>query len=103
MQLALLHEPIVFGPGDLESNNHIIKPYVRLAVSHEFADKNEVVINRTENFNNDNSGTVIKYGLGISADLNNQWSGFAEVNYAKDYDGHLEMPYSGQVGIRYQF
>ena len=84
-------------------NNHIIKPYVRLAVSHEFADKNEVVINRTENFNNDNSGTVIKYGLGISADLNNQWSGFAEVNYAKDYDGHLEMPYSGQVGIRYQF
>ncbi|MBP6117424.1 MAG: autotransporter outer membrane beta-barrel domain-containing protein [Neisseriaceae bacterium] len=79
------------------------KPYMRLAVSHEFADKNNVTINRTEKFQNDNSGTVVKYGLGVNADFKNQWSAFAELNYAKGYDGHVEMPYSGQVGVRYRF
>lgn len=79
------------------------KPYMRLAVSHEFADKNDVTINRTAQFRNDNSGTVVKYGVGMNADFKNQWSAFAELNYAKGYDGHVEMPYSGQVGMRYTF
>nr|MBP6562104.1 autotransporter outer membrane beta-barrel domain-containing protein [Neisseriaceae bacterium] len=79
------------------------KPYVRLAVSHEFADQNDVIINRTEEFRNDNSGTVVKYGVGVNADFKNQWSAFAELSYAKGYDGHVEMPYSGQVGVRYRF
>ncbi|WP_053007593.1 autotransporter outer membrane beta-barrel domain-containing protein [Pragia fontium] len=81
----------------------VFKPYARFAVSHEFADKNKVTINQTEDFRNDNSGTVMKYGVGVSINFNNQWSAFTELNYAKAYDGHMEMPLSEQIGVQYQF
>ncbi|WP_134389261.1 autotransporter outer membrane beta-barrel domain-containing protein [Leminorella grimontii] len=33
--------------------------------------------------------------------MDNQWSTYAEFNYAKG--SHVETPYSGHLGIRYSF
>ncbi|GKX58319.1 autotransporter outer membrane beta-barrel domain-containing protein [Leminorella grimontii] len=90
-----------FGKSFLMEDGALIKPYVRLAVSHEFKKNNDVVINDTERFSNDMSGTVGKYGVGLTAQLDNQWSTYAEFNYAKG--SHVETPYSGHLGIRYSF
>lgn len=90
-----------FGKSFLLNNGAQIKPYARIAASHEFKKNNDVTINDTERFNNDMSGTVGKYGVGMSAQLGEQWSTFAEVNYAKG--SNVEMPYSGNIGIRYSF
>ncbi|GKX62727.1 autotransporter outer membrane beta-barrel domain-containing protein [Pragia fontium] len=79
----------------------LLKPYVRLAVSHEFQKNNDVIINDTERFSNDMSGTVGKYGVGLTAQLDNQWSTYGEINYSNG--SHIETPYSGHLGIRYSF
>ncbi|WP_169052207.1 autotransporter outer membrane beta-barrel domain-containing protein [Pragia fontium] len=79
----------------------LLKPYVRLAVSHEFQKNNDVIINDTERFSNDMSGTVGKYGIGLTAQLDNQWSTYGEINYSNG--SHIETPYSGHLGIRYSF
>ncbi|WP_279799187.1 autotransporter outer membrane beta-barrel domain-containing protein [Morganella sp. GD04133] len=60
-----------------------------------------MVINDTESFSNDISGAVGKYGAGLTAQMNNPWSAYAEFNYAKG--SHVETPYSGNPGIRYRF
>ncbi|MEM8026703.1 autotransporter outer membrane beta-barrel domain-containing protein [Morganella morganii] len=90
-----------FGKTFVTESGGLIKPYARLAVSHEFKKNNDVVINDTESFSNDMSGTVGKYGVGLTAQMNNQWSAYAEFNYAKG--SHVETPYSGNLGIRYSF
>ncbi|SFC76457.1 outer membrane autotransporter barrel domain-containing protein, partial [Pragia fontium DSM 5563 = ATCC 49100] len=70
-------------------------------VSHEFQKNNDVIINDTERFSNDMSGTVGKYGVGLTAQLDNQWSTYGEINYSNG--SHIETPYSGHLGIRYSF
>ncbi|PHI29104.1 autotransporter outer membrane beta-barrel domain-containing protein [Budvicia aquatica] len=90
-----------FGKSFLLDNGSQVKPYARVAASHEFKKNNSVTINDTERFNNDMSGSVGKYGVGVSAQLGEQWSTFAEVNYAKG--SSVEMPYSGNIGVRYSF
>ncbi|WP_053007604.1 autotransporter outer membrane beta-barrel domain-containing protein [Pragia fontium] len=82
-------------------NGALLKPYLRLAVSHEFQKNNDVIINDTERFSNDMSGTVGKYGVGLTAQLDNQWSTYGEINYSNG--SHIETPYSGHLGIRYSF
>lgn len=90
-----------FGKSFLLENGALIKPYVRLAVSHEFKKDNDVTINSTERFSNDMSGTVGKYGVGFTAQLDSKWSTYAEFNYAEG--SHVEMPYGGHLGVRYSF
>lgn len=90
-----------FGKSFLTEGGTLIKPYIRLAVSHEFKKNNDVIINDTERFSNDMSGTVGKYGVGLTTQLDNQWSAYAELNYAKG--NHVETPYSGHLGVRYSF
>lgn len=90
-----------FGKSFLMEDGTLIKPYLRLAVSHEFKKNNDVIINGTERFSNDMSGTVGKYGVGLTTQLDNQWSAYAELNYAKG--SHVETPYSGHLGVRYSF
>lgn len=79
----------------------IIKPYIRLAVSHEFKENSDVLVNNTARFSNDLSGTVGKYGVGFTAMMSQQWSAYGEFNYAKG--NKKETPYSGSLGVRYQF
>ena len=79
----------------------MIQPYWRLAVRNEFIKNNDDVMDHTENFTNDLSGTSGKYGLGMTAKLNDRWSAWGEVSYEKGQ--HIETPYSGQLGIRYSF
>lgn len=90
-----------FGKSFVLESGALIKPYARLAVSHEFQKNNDVIINDTERFSNDMSGTVGKYGVGFTAQLDNQWSTYAEINYSNG--SHIETPYSGHLGIRYSF
>ncbi|POT57209.1 autotransporter outer membrane beta-barrel domain-containing protein [Citrobacter amalonaticus] len=90
-----------FGKNVALADGTVLQPYARLAVRHEFMKNNDVVINHTEKFNHDLSGTTGKYGLGMTAKLNDRWSAWGEVSYEKGQ--HLETPYSGQLGIRYSF
>ncbi|MDR0805162.1 MAG: autotransporter outer membrane beta-barrel domain-containing protein [Enterobacteriaceae bacterium] len=90
-----------FGKLFVLDNGAQFKPYGRLAISHEFQKNNDVIINETEHFDNDMSGTVGKYGVGLTAQLTDQWETYTEINYSKG--NHIETPYSGQIGIRYSF
>ncbi|WP_261822405.1 autotransporter outer membrane beta-barrel domain-containing protein [Pragia fontium] len=90
-----------FGHAFVLDGGAVLKPYLRLAVSHEFQKNNDVIINDTERFSNDMSGTVGKYGVGLTAQLDNQWSTYGEINYSNG--SHIETPYSGHLGIRYSF
>lgn len=92
---------LTFGKTFTLGNGATVKPYARLAVNQEFEDSNNVTINNTERFNNDMSGTVGKVGLGMTAQLNDSWSAYAEVNYSKG--SHIESPYNGYLGVRYSF
>ena len=92
---------LTFGKNVALADGTMLQPYARLAVRHEFMKNNDVVINRTEKFTNDLSGTSGKYGLGMTAKLNDRWSAWGEVSYEKGQ--HIETPYSGQLGIRYSF
>ncbi len=79
----------------------LIQPYARLAVRQEFMKNNDVIINDTERFANDMSGITGRYGLGVTASLNERWSAYGELNY--EMGSHIETPYSGHIGFRYSF
>ncbi|XDZ52782.1 autotransporter outer membrane beta-barrel domain-containing protein [Neisseriaceae bacterium CLB008] len=89
------------GKSFVTAKGGLIKPYLRLAVSHEFKKNNGVTINGTERFDHDVSGTVGKYGVGVTAMMNKQWAAYGELNYAKG--NKTESPYGGSVGLRYSF
>lgn len=82
-------------------NGAQIKPYIRVAVNHEFAKNGEVELNKETKRTNDMSGTTGKYGVGIDAKLNDKWAVYGEFNYAKS--SKQETPYSGLVGVNYRF
>lgn len=92
---------LTFGKNVTLVDGTLLQPYARVAVRHEFMKNNDVVINHTEKFKNDLSGTSGKYGLGMTAKLSDRWSAWGEVSYEKGQ--HIETPYSGQLGIRYSF
>lgn len=82
-------------------NGAQIKPYIRVAVNHEFAKNGEVELNKETKRTNDMSGTTGKYGVGIDAKLNDKWAVYGEFNYAKS--SKQETPYSGLIGVNYRF
>lgn len=79
----------------------VLKPYVRLAVVHEFTKENDVTINRTNTFSNDFSGSTGKYGLGLDAQITPQAAFYTEINYLNG--NKRETPVSADLGFRVRF
>lgn len=79
----------------------VLKPYVRLAVVHEFTKENDVTINRTNTFSNDFSGSTGKYGLGLDAQITPQAAFYTEINYLNG--NKSETPVSTDLGFRVRF
>ncbi|MGJ7067015.1 autotransporter outer membrane beta-barrel domain-containing protein [Morganella morganii] len=79
----------------------VLKPYVRLAVVHEFTKENDVTINRANTFSNDFSGSTGKYGLGLDAQITPQAAFYTEINYLKG--NKSETPLSADLGFRVRF
>ncbi|MEG0533611.1 MAG: autotransporter outer membrane beta-barrel domain-containing protein, partial [Citrobacter sp.] len=78
-----------------------IRPYVRAALENEFIKSNNVTVNETDEFNNDFSGIVGKYGIGISANVSDKASVYAEANYRKGHN--IESPIVANLGFRINF
>lgn len=81
--------------------NLIVEPYAKVAVEHEFINKNAVLINEQHEFNNDFSGTAGKYGVGVNLALGQYTSIFSEVNYTQGRN--VESPVKANVGFRISF
>ncbi|PHI32825.1 autotransporter outer membrane beta-barrel domain-containing protein [Budvicia aquatica] len=79
----------------------IIQPYSRLAIEREFIKSNNVTINDVNDFNNNVSGNVGKYGLGTNIQVNSDTHVFAEINYRKGQ--YVESPIIGNIGFRVNF
>ncbi|MFM1347358.1 autotransporter outer membrane beta-barrel domain-containing protein [Yersinia proxima] len=81
-------------------NQIAIKPYIKLAIAREFIKTNTVAINNI-GFDNDFSGNVGKYGMGIDATVANNTSIFAEVDYLNG--SKIETPVTANIGFRLRF
>ncbi len=90
-----------FGKNFVLENGTQIKPYIRVAVNHEFLKNGDVELNKQGKRTNDMSGTTGKYGIGVDAKLNNNWAIYGEFNYANG--SKQETPYSGFLGVNYRF
>lgn len=84
-----------------EVRSAVLKPYVRLAVVHEFTKENDVTINRTNTFSNDFSGSTGKYGLGLDAQITPQAAFYTEINYLNG--NKRKTPVSADLGFRVRF
>lgn len=90
-----------FGKNFVLENGTQIKPYIRVAVNHEFLKNGDVELNKQGKRTNDMSGTTGKYGIGVNAKLNDNWAIYGEFNYANG--SKQETPYSGFLGVNYRF
>lgn len=90
-----------FGKNFVLENGAQIKPYIRVAVNHEFLKNGDVELNKQGKRTNDMSGTTGKYGIGVDAKLNDNWAVYGEFNYANG--SKQETPYSGFLGVNYRF
>ena len=82
------------------SGEMVLKPYAKLAIAREFIKSNKVDINDI-GFNNDFSGNVGKYGLGLDAAITNYASVYAEVDYQNG--NKVETPVRVDAGFRIRF
>jgi outer membrane autotransporter protein len=78
----------------------VAQPYVRAAISHEFASNNEVKVNNNV-FNNDLSGSRAEFGAGVAVAMSAQWQVHADFDYSKGE--HIEQPWGGTLGVRYSW
>lgn len=90
-----------FGKNFVLENGAQIKPYIRVAVNHEFLKNGDVNLNKQTKRTNDMSGTTGKYGIGADARLNDNWAVYGEFNYTGG--SKQETPYSGFLGVNYRF
>ncbi|MGJ5647129.1 autotransporter outer membrane beta-barrel domain-containing protein [Morganella morganii] len=90
-----------FGKNFVPENGTQIKPYIRVALNHEFLKNGDVELNKQGKRTNDMSGTTGKYGIGVDAKLNDNWAIYGEFNYANG--SKQETPYSGFLGVNYRF
>lgn len=86
---------------DVSVAGNTVKPYISLAVSHEWVDNNQVTINDTWNFDNDSSGTIGKYGAGLSAQISKNAGVWLEGKYQNGE--HIESPITANAGFRITF
>ncbi len=78
----------------------LIKPYLRMAVVHEFADNNKVLINN-QAFNNDLSGSRTKYGAGVAVKFTQDLQMHADVETSTS--DKIKQKAAVNVGLRYAF
>lgn len=90
-----------FGKTFLLNNGADITPYARIAIEREFIKNNGITINSVNNFNNDFSGNIGKYGVGLNSQVTKSTAIFAEVDYRKG--NKIESPIMGNVGFRILF
>ncbi|VEJ54976.1 autotransporter outer membrane beta-barrel domain-containing protein [Pragia fontium] len=83
------------------NNGTKLSPYVRAAIEREFIRSNKVRINQRNDFNNDFSGDIGKYGVGLSAQITAQTSLYMEMDYRKG--SQIETPIEGNLGFRFNF
>lgn len=98
---AKIEAGVVIGREYALKNGGSVKPYVRLAVEHEFVDSETVTINRSHRFKNDYSGTTAKIGAGMDAKISKKASIFGEVEYRAG--GATSSSVSGNIGLRIRF
>ncbi|CQI94586.1 putative autotransporter protein [Yersinia frederiksenii] len=78
-------------------NQMAVKPCVKLAIAREFIKTNTVAINGI-GFDNNFSGNIGQYGVGIDATVASNTSIFAEVNYLNG--SNIETPVTTNIGSR---
>ncbi|MBQ0954812.1 autotransporter outer membrane beta-barrel domain-containing protein [Serratia symbiotica] len=79
----------------------ILSPYVTAAVEHEFLKGNSVTLNERYIYKNDQSGTLGKYGIGMTAQLTKNTQAYMEADYRKG--SKVESPIMANVGFHINF
>lgn len=77
-----------------------LQPYVRVAVAHEFVNRNEVKVNDNV-FNNDLSGSRGELGAGVSVSLSDNLQLHADFDYSNG--DAIEQPWGASAGLRYSW
>ncbi|HEC1652455.1 TPA: autotransporter outer membrane beta-barrel domain-containing protein, partial [Yersinia enterocolitica] len=70
-----------FGKKFSLNNGSDITAYAKVAIEREFIKNNNITINNINEFNNDFSGNVGKYGVGVNSQINKTTAVFAEIDY----------------------
>jgi outer membrane autotransporter protein len=83
------------------NNGSNITTYARVALEREFIKNNNIIINNVNEFNNNFSGNIGKYGIGVNSQVNKLTSIYAEIDYRKGQK--IESPIMGNVGFRINF
>lgn len=83
-----------------ETSKGTFQPYMKLAVTHEFAGGNSVTINDIR-LENDISGTRFEVGAGIAAQMTQRLQAYADGSYS--IGKRLDKPWGVNVGVRYSF
>ncbi|QDX20617.1 autotransporter outer membrane beta-barrel domain-containing protein [Pandoraea pnomenusa] len=83
-----------------ETSKGTFQPYVKLAVTHEFAGANSVTINDIA-LDNDISGTRFEVGAGLAAQMTKRLQAYADGSYS--IGKRLDKPWGVNVGVRYTF
>ena len=81
--------------------NTNITPYLKVSLEHEFIDDNYIKINDSVKINNDNSGTIGNYSLGLDAKMGKNASFYSELGYSKG--SNIEVPFNVKAGVRVLF
>ncbi len=77
-----------------------LQPYVRVAMAHEFVNRNEVKVNDNV-FNNDLSGSRGELGAGASVSLSDNLQLHADFDYSNG--DAIEQPWGASAGLRYSW
>ncbi len=86
---------------NIQLNQTLLTPYVKLAWAHEFKGDNGVTTNDKVDWHDNLSGSMGKVGAGINATIGKATTVFAEIDYA---NGHkVDAPIQGNIGLRYHF
>jgi len=78
-----------------------LSPYVTTAVEHEFLKDNTVTFNDRYTYKNDQSGTLGKFGAGMTAQVSKNAQVFVEADYRKG--NKVESPIMANAGFRINF
>jgi len=78
-----------------------LSPYVTAAVEHEFLKDNKVTFNDRYTYKNDQSGTLGKFGAGMTAQVTKNAQVYVEADYRKG--NKVESPIMGNAGFRINF
>ncbi len=83
-----------------EISQGYVKPYLHLAGTNEFADKNKIRINNVS-LNNSIDGAAFRVGAGAEVQLYKNFGGYAAFDYTKGND--IKSPWQATVGISYSW